>query len=254
MRPDRRRRKGGSLALTTQRWPAALALASALSACAVQLVAPYNPELARRASSLQAEVAAWELQMRPGVGTITDDPRHPGVASALNRWHGEAEAMLTLAVADDPSAGACGEAVRAASLTIEHALAAEMPGAAPAPALAAPSVGAARGCEAVLVARVADAIDSLEQALKYCRIDWIDDAYFAELRQDRFTARKPPAAPSAAAADAVRRSCFAEFRPASAIAGDAGARMVHGRAVSRLSTILQAIVYLENRKRVALAK
>jgi len=52
------------------------------AACAEQLVSPYNAELAQKASSMQAEVAAWDLTMRGGAGTIADDPRHPEAAAA----------------------------------------------------------------------------------------------------------------------------------------------------------------------------
>jgi hypothetical protein len=40
--------------------------------------------------------------MRRGAGTIADDRHHPDVAATLDKWHGEAHAMLTLAISNDP--------------------------------------------------------------------------------------------------------------------------------------------------------
>lgn len=50
-----------------------LATGSAI-ACSVQLVAPYNSDLQQKASYMQAEVAAWDLTMRGGAGTIPSAP------------------------------------------------------------------------------------------------------------------------------------------------------------------------------------
>ncbi|MND03200.1 hypothetical protein D3C83_229150 [compost metagenome] len=62
----------------------------------------------------------------------------------------------------------------------------------------------------------------------------------------------PPPAPNPAAREALRRACFSEFRVSTnAPIGAAAAR--RGRAVAGLSMTLQAIVYIENRKRAALA-
>src|SRR5258707_14567309 len=83
-------------------WLLILVLGGVLSACTVQLVAPYNSELAQTASGMQAEVIAWDLHMRSGAGTISDDSRHPDVLGTLNKWQGAAGAMLTLAISNDP--------------------------------------------------------------------------------------------------------------------------------------------------------
>jgi hypothetical protein len=220
-----------------------------LLGCTVQLVAPYNSELAQRASSMQAEVVAWDLRMRNGAGTTLADPRHPDVAATLNKWRGEADAMLTIAISNDPGTVNCSEAVKTVSAAIEGRIAAELRAAIP-PAVA--TGGGVRGCETALVAAIGTGIDDVERALKYCRADWIGDTYFVELGQSRFTALKPPAPPNPTAQETLRRSCFAEFRPSSNAPADALAAARHGRAVSSLSTTLQAIVYLENRKKAAL--
>jgi hypothetical protein len=221
-----------------------------MTACTVRLVAPYNAELAQRASSMQSQVAAWDLTMRGGAGTVANDPRHPSVSAALNEWRGEADAMLTLAVSNDPGMINCSEAMRAASAAIETSIPAGLrvptqPSGAPGTSAASPS-----GCEAELVAAIDTGIDDIEGALKYCRLSWVDDAYFADLSQNRSVAPKLPAAPNATAQNTLKEHCVAEFTAASnAPATSAGAR--HGRAVSELLTTLQAIVYIENRKKAA---
>jgi hypothetical protein len=222
--------------------------------CTVQLVAPYNSDLEQKASSMQAEVAAWDLTMRGGAGTIADDPRHPDVTATLNKWHGEAEAMLTLAVSNDPGMINCSEAMRAVSGAIESSIPANLRGAAqPNSTVSSANAASPLGCEAGLVAGIGTGIDDVEKALKYCRADWIDDAYFAGFGQDRSTAPKPPAAPTTARQDMLKRSCFAEFKPASNIPANAAGSQ-HGRAVSGLLTTLQVIVYVENRKKAVVSK
>jgi len=223
---------------------------AAAAACAVQLVAPYNSELAQRASSMQAEVAAWDLTMRGGAGTIADDPRNSEVVAIINKWHGEADAMLTLAVSNDPGKVNCSEAAKAVFAAIDSRLPADLRAAATA---GNANAGAGPlGCEVELVASVETGIDDIQKGLKYCRLDWLDDAYFAGLTQNRAAAAKSPAAPTPAKQDALTRSCFAEFKVApGAPANAAGAQ--HGRAVSALLTTLQAIVYVENRKKAAVA-
>jgi hypothetical protein len=170
-------REGAALRFTGANWLAAAAFGIAVSACSVQLVAPYNPELAQRASAMQAEVTAWDLQMRSGAGTIADDPRNPKVLGTLNRWRGEAEAMLTLAIANDPGAVNCSAALKAVSSAIESRLPPELH---IAPSAASGAGAPARSCEAALVASIGIGIDDIEKALKYCRTDWVDDAYFMD--------------------------------------------------------------------------
>jgi hypothetical protein len=222
-------------------------LAILATACTVRLVAPYNPDLQQKASSMQAEVAAFDLTMRAGAGTIIDDPRNPSVALMINKWHGEAEAMLTLAASNDPGVVNCGEAARLAAGAIETAVPANLrtPPAAGGGAGASPS-----SCETALVAQIDTGLNDLEKGLKYCRLSWVDDSYFTGLAQSPATASKPPNAPSATVQQKLRDSCFAEFKLAPT-APEAATGAQHGRAVSAVLTTLQAIVYVENRKRAA---
>lgn len=212
----------------------------------VKLVAPYNSDLQQKASSMQAEVAAWDLTMRNGAGTISDDPRHPDVAAMINKWHGEAEAMLTLAVSNDPGKANCSDAVKYVYGVIESKVPDDLRPAAQSNVNAtAPS-----GCEVGLVTKIDTGINDVEKALKYCQVSWIPDTYFIGLGQNRATASTPPNAPDAKIQENLHKSCLSEFKVESSVpAGAAGAQ--HGRAVSALLTTLQSIVYVENRKKAA---
>lgn len=224
---------------------AAIAFATA-SACTTQLVAPYDSQLAEQASSMQAEVSSWDLTMREGAGTVTDDPRNPGVAALLNKWRGEADAMLTLAVSNDPHTVSCNRAAQAVYAGMESMIPANLRPAAQASA----NPGAPSSCEAGLVADLGSGIDDVAKALKWCRMNWVPDSYFAGLGTNVAGVPPPPAAPSRDDQDKLTKSCLAEFKaPDQGSGGSAG--MQHGRAVSHLLTTLQAIVYVENRKKAA---
>jgi hypothetical protein len=227
----------------------ALALLAGGAGCAPKLVASYDSGLQQRASTMQAEVAAWELAMRAGAGTIADDPRNPEVVATLNKWRGEIEAMLTLAAIDDPGAANCAPAAQAVSEAIKATLPADLQASVPAlkPAGAAPT-----GCEAMLVANLSTLLDDTDKALTYCSAGWVPASYFAVLTENPAAAPRPPAPPSPAAQDALSRSCLAEFKVLTPVQNEALA-MQHGRAVSRLLNALQAIVYVENRKKAAAA-
>jgi hypothetical protein len=222
-----------------------------IAACTVQLVAPYNSDLQQKASAMQAEVGTWDLTMRAAAGTTAADPRNPDVSAALNKWRGEADAMLTLAVSNDPGLGQCGEATKAVSGAIEASIPEMLRVTAPPPTT---SAGAATqsGCEAQLVANIATGIDDVARALKYCQAAWVPDSYFTGLAENRASASKPNAAPNIATQVALSGSCGEEFKSqqqTSTNAAEAG----HGRAVSALLTTLQAIVYIETRKKAATA-
>jgi hypothetical protein len=219
-----------------------------LGACTPQIVAPYNPELQQKASAMQAEVGSWDLAMRAAAGTVAADPRNPDVAATLNRWQGEADAMLTLAVSNDPGQVRCSEAVNAVQAAIIAALPADLRAAAQANAQSAASRSTAAGCESVLVTSLSEEINTIRQVLDAgCKLKWIDDGWFAT--QGRDTAARPPAAPKRADQDAVAASCRFEFSP-SGQANDT-ATAAHGTAVSRLLMLLQEIVYIETRKKAS---
>jgi hypothetical protein len=221
-----------------------------LGACTPQLVAPYNPDLQQKASAMQAEVGAWDLTMRAAAGTVAADPRNPDVAATLNRWQGEADAMLTLAVSNDPGQVRCSEAVNAVQAAIIGALPADVRAAAQANAQSAGAGSTAGGCESVLVASLGEEIGTIRQVLEAgCKLRWIDDSWFAT--QGRDTAARPPAAPKRGDQDAVARSCGFEFSPSGQATGAATA--AHGTAVSRLLMLLQEIVYIETRKKASAA-
>ena len=231
---------------------AMLAAATAnIGACAVQLVSPYNADLQQKASTMQAEVGAWDLGMRTAAGTLAADPRYPDVVAKLDRWHGEADAMLTLAVSSDPGVVKCSAALKAVHEAIVNALPPDVRAAVP--ANAAGARGSAMGCGSALASTLGEQIEEIRKVvLLACKLNWIDDAYFAALAQNRATAPKPATAPPKADQDAVTASCQFEFSASSqAPTGAAGAG--HGPAVSRLLRSLQAIVYIETRKKAAAA-
>jgi hypothetical protein len=83
------------------------------------------------------------------------------------------------------------------------------------------------------VADISTGIDDIERALKYCRLDWVPDAYFADLGQNRSVAPKPPAAPTAATQGTLKKHCVAEFTAASNMPVDAaGATRASGLGVA----------------------
>ncbi len=221
-----------------------------LTGCATKLVAPYNAELLQKASAMQAEVAAWDLNMRNGVGTISDDPRHPDVSATISKWHGEAEAMLTLAVSNTSGLSNCGEAVKQVSQEIENHLPPEISASFQQATNDRTKSPAVPGCEAALVAELSTGINDIEKVLKYCKVTWIQDAFFANLQQNRGIAADPTAAPDTTTQEKLIKSCGSEFRANPSLPPtSAGAQ--HGRAVSSLLTTLQSIVYIENRKNAA---
>jgi hypothetical protein len=220
----------------------------AVAACTVQLVAPSNSELLQKATSMQEEVVAWDSKMRRGAGTVADDPRHPEVAATIDKWRGEADAMLTLAASNDPGIANCSETVKTVLGAIESNVPADLRAATAAAGNDGDTTGAS-GCETALVAGIGTGIDDVEKALKNCRLPWVTDAYFAGLAQNPATASDPPQAPDAAAQKTLSNQCLAELKIAPALANLPGAQ--HGRAVSALLTSLEAIVYVETRKKAA---
>ncbi|HEX5314539.1 MAG TPA: hypothetical protein VFX38_06510 [Gammaproteobacteria bacterium] len=218
-------------------------LAATLAAgCTVTLVAPYNAQLAAQASAMQADVSSWDFTMRDRAGTVAADPRNSEVMATLNGWRGEADAMLTLAISDDPQTVHCSAIARATYAAMAGMIPANLR--APESASAA-GAASSSGCEAALVADLQSGISDIAAALKWCRVPWVPDAYFAGPAD-----AAPPAAPDADAQTKLTKSCLAEFKAPRTAAGGAPG-LGHGRAVSHLLTTLQAIVYVESRKQAA---
>ena len=213
-----------------------------LGGCSVQLVAPYNPDLAQRASSLQAEVAAWDLTMLKTAGTQAADPRDSNIIATLNKWRGEREAMLTLAISNDPHTIPCAKATGEIYALVSQHIPADLKSVNPPAAPSNDDLASTSGCETVLVADLQAGIDALQSTLQYCQLPWLTDASFTN---------PPPAKGTKTPADqqtTVQKSCAAEFRPAPGVPQNA-AEFGHGRAVSGILTTLQAITYIESRKR-----
>jgi hypothetical protein len=219
------------------------------AACTVQLVAPYNAELQQKASSMQAEVAAWDLTMRRQAGTIAADPRQPDVAATINKWRGDSDAMLTLAASNDPGNVNCSAAVKAVIGAIEGGVPPNLRAAVATSAEAASNdqARASSGCETALVAKIGTDLDNVERSLKHCQLQWVSDAYFTALATNG-APPSPPVAPDAEAQRKLENRCLAEFKVVPG-APDNTVDALHGRAVSALLTTLQSIVYVETRKK-----
>jgi hypothetical protein len=210
-------------------------------ACAPQLVAPYNSDLQQKASAMQAEVGSWDLAMRSAAGTAAADPRYPDVSASLDKWRGDADAMLTLAISDDPGVLKCGTAVQAVHQAILDALPADVRADLQANAPAANSGASAAGCEATLVAALPDEIEEIRAILTAgCKLSWVSDGWFSNFAQNRAAASKPPAPPRAADQGAVTNGCRFQFEPSTQTPPNAGGAG-HGIAVSRLLRTLQEI-------------
>jgi len=229
---------------------ALIAVFTAATACTVQLVAPYNSELEQKASSMEAEVSSWDLAMRQGAGRIDDDPRNSDNVKMLNKWRGEADAMLTLIVSSDPNIVNCSEVAQRVYKTLEDQLPEQVrANVQKTTTSGAQTSGARSGCEAAVVADLNSAIDDAADKLKYCKLGWIADDYFQGAAQHAASTAAPPPAASSDAQEKIMRSCLAEFRETPPAESSPGTR--HGRAVSHLLTTLQVIVYVENRKKAA---
>jgi hypothetical protein len=218
--------------------------------CTVKLVAPYDSDLLQKATSMQSEVQAWDLKMRNGAGTISDDPRHPDVISIISKWHDEAGAMLTLAASNDPGMATCSTAEKNVYGVIENVIPANLRAAAQSVTMKPSS-----GCEVELVALIDKGINDIGSQLKandICQASWVPDTYFIGLSQNRTAAPAPPEPTDNAALQKKQlyNSCLTLFKVTPGLPpGSAGAN--HGRAVSALLTTLQSIVYVENRKKAA---
>jgi hypothetical protein len=229
------------------------AVLAAATACTVQLVAPYNSELEQKASSMEAEVSSWDLAMREGAGRIDDDPRNPDNVKMLNKWRGEADAMLTLIVSSDPGIVNCSEVAQKVYTALQDQLPEQVRANGQLTANASAQTSVPRsGCETAVVADINSGIDDAAEKLKYCKLDWVTDDYFQGMSRHAASITAPAAATSTDAQEKLNRSCLAEFKETPPGESSPGTR--HGRAVSHLLTTLQVIVYVENRKKAAASK
>ena len=186
-----------TLAVRCNRFVLPVAAVTLASACTVQLVAPFNPDLLRKASAMQAEVVTWDLKMRAGAGTIADDPANPDVSATIYQWRGEAEAMLTLAVSNDPGTTGCSETVKTLLGTMQTAIPADLR---PAAQSAANGGGAKTGCEAGLVEELQTGITAIEKALQHCRLSGTAAAASAAKPANDKTQQQ------------IQASCLSEFK------------------------------------------
>jgi hypothetical protein len=230
-----------------------IAVSVTATACTPHLVAPYNSELEQKATAMEAEVSAWDLTMRQNAGTLAADPRDPGNVKILNQWRGEADAMLTLIVSNDPGTVNCDKAAQAVYKAIEGRLPEALRATMSSTAAADKPSAAASSCEAGLVADLIPAIDDIVRAFQYCKLDWVDDDYFHGVQSAKASVAAP-SPPSDSRVQQRKASCLSEFKEENADSTSSPIQKDHGRAISHLMTTLQVIVYVEGRKKASESK
>jgi hypothetical protein len=198
---------------------------------------------------MESEVSAWDLTMRQGAGTLAADPRDQDNVKMLNKWRGEADAMLTLIVSSDPGTVSCDKAAQAVYKAIEGKLPDQLHMTTSSTATANKPSVAASSCEAGLVADIIPAVDDVVRALQNCKLDWVDDNYFHSV-QSASTTVAPPS-PSDVKVQQKKTSCLSEFKEENANSSSSPIQKNHGRAISHLMTTLQIIVYVEGRKKAS---
>lgn len=234
--------------------------AAMLGACSVQLVSPYSADLQRRASDMVAEVSAWDLHMQNISGTVGSDPRHSDVQTALQNWQGEVDAMTGIALGLDPGIVRCDEVAGRVAAGIRPLLPKSMTAGLP-PAGAAPSIHSAKaqGCEVFVFNQINNDLATLQQLLdRQCRLPWLSDEYFTTLTENKAaqTVSRPPRPATMQAGSARSKTpngptsdeqALARARCGALFGG--GGIAQNGPAVSNLVHDLQAIVYIESRKK-----
>jgi hypothetical protein len=71
-----------------------------LAGCTVQLVSPYNAEIANRTVAMYEDVSVFEEHMRTLGGTVAGDPRQPELQRLFDGWWGSLQTMRALSVSN----------------------------------------------------------------------------------------------------------------------------------------------------------
>ena len=238
------------------------ARAAFLLSCSVQLVSPFDADLQKRASDLTSEISAWEMQMRSQAGTVATDPRNPQVQAALQRWLGELEAMQQLQFSTDPGLIECRAAADSVLRQVQDLVASQkqktlmraIAAASPTEDQAAQAGSApAKSCEAIPISLAAKDVGLLQKIMEQqCRVPGADDAFFESAQDDKLAAaagtRMKAGVKPAAAGSPTEKSqamCLAVFLPPSV----AGSNDPHGPPVSAIIGDLNAIVFIEGKKK-----
>jgi hypothetical protein len=195
-----------------------------VQAC-VRLVSPYSADLQKRASDMTAEVAGWDWMMRGTSGQIPVKD----VQTTLAKWNGEVDAMAGLAASIDPKIISCdriaGKMMGDVATLLPKDLKDELP--TPEPQATKPD-RAAQGCEASLFAMMADDIAELKGYM-------VSECGLTALKEG-----------GAVSSPSMTSQCRALF------GGDAPGQS--GPAVNNLLRDLNAVVYIEGRKKPTAAK
>lgn len=207
-----------------------------LASCQVQWVSPYSASLQSKATTMLAEVSAWEIQMKAAAGTPAADPRNPAVIAQLSKWHGEIEAISQIELSIDPGSTACDAFLKQTSQAVSGVLSKLPTG----PALdAAGSVGLSAPkpithCETLpgIFTRMIKQVDATIPLVlgQQCHTSQ-SDGYFQSLGSTG----------AAGAADpSVVKTCQPLFQPPAGTA--------HGNLLDSLIVDLDAVIYREGRE------
>lgn len=233
-----------------------------LGGCSVKLVSPYSGDLQRRASDMVAEVSAWELHMQSNAGTAATDPRSSDVQSAIQGWHGEADAMAGIALGLDPGIIRCdeiaGRVAKGIRPLLPKSLRVDLPAPPPGGSVSTES-GQPQGCEVFIFKQINSDLATLQQVLdRQCKLPWLSDEYFTALAENTAAQSAPRPRKSAMTRAGGAQSRATNSPPAGeqvtarsrcgALFGGGGIAQ-NGPAVSNLVHDLQAIVYIESRKK-----
>lgn len=240
-----------------------LALACLLAVAGCQRwVAPYNAGLQQRATTMLAQVTAWEASMATRAGTVQADPRNPAVSDQLDKWRGEIEAMAAIEAGIDPEAGTCDSVVRAILGPVESKLkrlGASVPAGSGSDAAAKTSLR----CESL-----PDVFGKMLKVVKVyapaslsqqCKLSWVPNSYFAGksiIEGTNVPVPKGNAATRQARIKDAKSKCVALFEPLLGIGSEvvqqkssqATLRVQHGPLLSPLATDLAAIIYREGQQ------
>jgi hypothetical protein len=249
--------------------PALAAIAAVMvMGCQQQWVAPYSPDLQKRASDMLTDVAVWERHMREAAGTVAADPRYPEVQAKLQTWSGELEGMATIELGIDPGSTVCDAFLKSLGDRLEPGLTRMLPTGVTG-ASSVRKLQITTRCESLpgIFARMSKEVGkNIPDELQHqCRLPWLPDAYFLALSESRAAAGapgspRPAASPMAAKARSeaakarppapgeeadIKLKCSSLFVP---VTDGAGQRSSHGDALGPLIIQLESIIYREGRQ------
>jgi len=246
-----------------------------LAACHMQWVSPYSADLQKRATDMLSEVVTWEAHMRSVAGTVAADPRHPDVQAQLAKWQGEIEAMSEIEIGIDPGSTSCDAFLQSISKGVgqlELTLQKEV-------SILSSDMNSYTHCETLpsiftkMMVQVSGGIKNKENKEsvgipkelnkgddkvgvpiileQQCKIPWLEDDYFTQMKEGKATAGSPlPARPQSNSATqrvpSTNEEADIKNRCLNALTQTPGTS--HSTIVDSLITDLDAIIYREGRQ------